>query len=70
MEAVADTANRVFSGLRQLHLAQRPFLAAPVAVPYGSFVAVSVSTRAGDDRLLTLHSRPPPGQVELLLQGP
>ena len=54
-EAVADTANRVFSGIRQLHLAQRPFVAAPVTVPYGSFVAVSVSTRAGDDRLLTLR---------------
>jgi hypothetical protein len=55
-EAVADTANRVFSGLRQLHLAQRPLVAAAVAVTNGSFVEVSVSTRAGDDWLLTLET--------------
>jgi len=35
----------------------RPFVATPVAVPYGSFAAVSVSTSAGDDRLLMLHCR-------------
>jgi hypothetical protein len=57
-EAVADTANRLASGLRQLHLKQRPFVAAPVAGPSGRLVAVSVSRPAGSQGRQPLLSRP------------
>ena len=55
-EAVAGTANRVSSGLRQPHLKQRPFVAAPVAGPNGRSVSVSVSTPAGDHRQHSLQT--------------